>query len=1025
MLDPKHILGQTLGSRYVLVRRIGGGGFADVYEADDLNLNDRVAIKVLKPEFAKRVSIEARIGRKFKHPHVVEIFDMGADQGVPFIVMELLLGRTLDQLIPISVPLMRKFVQEICDALQYAHEQKLVHRDLKLQNIMLVDPGTSHQRFKILDFGIAAQVNAELTLRNATMDGGGTIEYMAPEHLCTGGPPTPQSDIYSIGVILYELLMGRRPFQVAGDSIGATLKRIETEPPPRFREIDPDCEIDSAVESLVLSCLSKNPEIRPATIEEVSDRFLAAFGIEGAGDSCPLVAPIRTQPPSEPPRLTDLPRPEVPLVAASYPEESRPKFNPLIASPANEPRADVRPHDDMPTNHPAKADRHSPPVESATMAPVHRAASGPERGTMLPASPASRSSQADRPSRGDSSGEWQQTMAPGGGRRRATPSSSFDEVSLQNPAPTNRNQFPLLRNAVLVALAVFLTVGSLFALIQRSSAYNRIKRFTDKHEWASAVTDLSQGNFFTHPFIDRSVMLEQVHDQWVEETAEYIKKGKREKAVDQSAEILKRFPDDLKVAEMLEEVAQGIRDDISQAVELEDYPKALGYLSGGSAAAKLAKADPTRFDLTQEKSAIFTTSLTKLRLQLKQKHYVDVLKKGKELQLQFPVEPALTTVLRGAEIGQLIEAGDKLLSTSKSGNPTNNYSAAVAKFTQAMKLRPESDQSHEILLKRATAYYKLAADKLKTGNTNTANNPDVEELLRPALSDLNEVLKGNDSDKEAKKLRSQTYVLRAEYVALPKGDIKLVLDTLDHALTDDPSQPKARDMLSKLCEQQSELGIQNLVQVSNPMNAKPATAESEDKRQQALEHLNDAISAAELAGRFQMTSLKLAATSLYFYRAITLYYQRMPDYKNTLNDLQAYRKQTADYAGSDVKVNVMRVEAMILQAWILSTCPDESFRKPAEAVQTINAADELFKAQKFFPGQEPAEWENIKFHLVRTRAAAAAASGDFNEAVGITNIAMEAVERDSKEWQFHNRALMRYYDRGRPYIDDPKEAYPE
>lgn len=277
-------VGKTLSGRYRLDRLIGYGGFGAVFEAEDLDLADRVAVKVMQSELAGQVRREAVLARRFKHPNAVRVENIGADGETPYIVMELLNGRTLDRLGRLGPDRIRQLVRQIGGALHAAHGQNLVHRDLKPQNIMLVDEDAPTERFVILDFGIAAQIDVQSTLRGATMDGAGTPEYMSPQQLI-GADPTPQTDIYSFGVVLYWLLNGSLPFPCGSNSLVQYYNYVVDHEPPPFRELNPESDVNPAIEELVRQCLAKEPNQRPAGMLELVEAFLridAAEGVFGA-----------------------------------------------------------------------------------------------------------------------------------------------------------------------------------------------------------------------------------------------------------------------------------------------------------------------------------------------------------------------------------------------------------------------------------------------------------------------------------------------------------------------------------------------------------------------------------------------------------------------------------------------------------------------------------------------------------------------------------------------------------------------
>lgn len=280
------LIGRVLDGRYALDEYIDRGGFGAVYRGTDNRLRQNVAVKVGQStrEFMK----EARLAVEVKHNHIVQVTDYGNDSGIAYLVMEYLQGETLEQLFirqgrKLSPDQLRKLVFEIGDALMCAHAENLIHRDLKPRNIILKEyiskSGTTKgiSKFVLFDFGIAAKIDSEGTLKNSARDLSGTIVYMAPEVLRRDSPATQQSDIYAFGVILYQMLTGQVPFpQIDGSQYARSecVRSIVTQPTPRFRDVVPDRKISPAMEEFVLQCLDKDPMRRPQSMEKVRERFL-------------------------------------------------------------------------------------------------------------------------------------------------------------------------------------------------------------------------------------------------------------------------------------------------------------------------------------------------------------------------------------------------------------------------------------------------------------------------------------------------------------------------------------------------------------------------------------------------------------------------------------------------------------------------------------------------------------------------------------------------------------------------------
>ncbi len=249
---------RTLNNRYELQAKIGDGGMAVVYRALDSQLNRIVAVKILRdtfasdPGFLQRFKREAQSAASLSHPNIVNVYDNGQDGDLHYIVMEYIDGTNLKDIIIQEAPLAIKraigITVQICDALGYAHIHNLIHRDIKPQNILIDRSG----RVKVTDFGIAkSQGDATLTQTGITL---GTVHYFSPEQ-AKGENALPQSDIYSIGIVLYEMATGRIPFE-SDNPVALAIKHIE-EPPPSPRRYNPLIPVE--LEKLMLQVLSKNP----------------------------------------------------------------------------------------------------------------------------------------------------------------------------------------------------------------------------------------------------------------------------------------------------------------------------------------------------------------------------------------------------------------------------------------------------------------------------------------------------------------------------------------------------------------------------------------------------------------------------------------------------------------------------------------------------------------------------------------------------------------------------------------------
>ena len=258
--------GIFLGNRYEVIEKIGAGGMADVYKGKDTMLNRYVAIKVLKKEFreddsfVKKFRSEAQAAAGLLHPNVVNVYDVGEDRGLYYMVMELVEGITLKEYIDRKKRLSAREVISIaiqmCSGIEAAHRHHIIHRDIKPQNIIISNDG----KVKVTDFGIARMVTSTTTTTVAM----GSVHYTSPEQ-ARGGYSDEKSDIYSIGITLYEMVTGRVPFN--GEStVEVAMKHLQEEITPPS-ELVPD--IPYSLEQIILKCTQKNSERRYGDVGEL------------------------------------------------------------------------------------------------------------------------------------------------------------------------------------------------------------------------------------------------------------------------------------------------------------------------------------------------------------------------------------------------------------------------------------------------------------------------------------------------------------------------------------------------------------------------------------------------------------------------------------------------------------------------------------------------------------------------------------------------------------------------------------
>ncbi len=291
--------GQIVTDKYELLERIGKGGMGVVFAARHLTLGRKVALKFVRVDcaddatYSKRLRREARIAGALTHENVAQILDLGESDGQPFVVLEFVEGRTIKDLLadegPPGVSRSVSLVRQICRGVQAAHDLGIVHRDLKPANVMLRRDGT----VKVLDFGLAKFERSPLDMEvtaTATAGVGGTPHYMAPEVARGESTGDARADVYAVGVVLYELLSGRRPHE--GDSPNAVLYSVTTQRPPSLGKVKSD--LPPALVAVVDAAIESDPKRRTASINDLLES-LAPWD-ESSPSSASSVEPAPSSP---------------------------------------------------------------------------------------------------------------------------------------------------------------------------------------------------------------------------------------------------------------------------------------------------------------------------------------------------------------------------------------------------------------------------------------------------------------------------------------------------------------------------------------------------------------------------------------------------------------------------------------------------------------------------------------------------------------------------------------------------------
>jgi eukaryotic-like serine/threonine-protein kinase len=315
-----------LNGRYRLISRVGAGGMSVVYKAQDLALGRLVAIKILHPsltgdpQFLERFQREAQAAASLSHPNIVTVHDVGEDGDRHYIVMELVEGDDLKTVIRHWAPLpLNKALDlaiQICDGVGYAHRAGFVHCDVKPQNVLVTQDGWA----KVADFGIARAIS-EATMSRSDL-AWGTPHYFSPEQ-AAGLSATPASDVYAIGVILFEMLTGRLPFE-AGSATALALKHLQDEP-PSITDFNP--AVPLPVAKIVAKVLSKEPAGRYRTANQLG-QILDAYRTSGSEvtGAVPIPTGLSASPIALPAAAAELARTTRPSAVTSYPEEEAAQY---------------------------------------------------------------------------------------------------------------------------------------------------------------------------------------------------------------------------------------------------------------------------------------------------------------------------------------------------------------------------------------------------------------------------------------------------------------------------------------------------------------------------------------------------------------------------------------------------------------------------------------------------------------------------------------------------------------------------
>ncbi len=324
-----------LNNRYRLVSQQGSGGMAVIYRAFDQVLKRPVAIKILRPSlitdpsFLTRFQNEAQNVARLTHPNIVTVHDVGQDRNTHYIVMEFVDGQDLKKLIraeaPFSVGRALNLAIQICAGVGYAHRSGLVHADVKPQNVLVAEGDL----VKVTDFGIA-QALSDAAIGERQKVVWGSPHYFSPEQ-AQGERPTPASDVYSIGIVLFEMLTGRLPF-IGADQQELALAHIK-EPPPRVTEFNPS--VPAQLEQIILKVMSKEPASRYRTADQLG-RILISYQKQGHQTTGDISSPVRAPVSGAPPTVAGVASIAPPAALPGHPAATVAAQQPVVPGPSQQ-----------------------------------------------------------------------------------------------------------------------------------------------------------------------------------------------------------------------------------------------------------------------------------------------------------------------------------------------------------------------------------------------------------------------------------------------------------------------------------------------------------------------------------------------------------------------------------------------------------------------------------------------------------------------------------------------------------------
>ena len=991
MITWNRLEGDLLGDRYRLNRLIGVGGFGAVFEAHDEQLSDRVAVKVVDPQFSKHVRREAVLGRRFKHKNMVHVENICVDSDPPFIVMEFLDGQTLDKLPALSTSQFLTFVREVCSALQKAHEQQLVHRDLKPQNIMLVNgDGAEEPRFVILDFGISAQLGEGDTLRGGTLDGVGTPTYMSPEQF-RGEEPTPQSDIYSFGIILYRLLTGTQPFPFDRASIVDYWRAVQEHEPPGFREVAANCETTPEVEALVQRCLSKSAHDRPGSMQEIADE------LETAHQSHP--------------------------VAFGYLHSIRGSDRPSVPNSDFESKTDEDSGNSVATSRSEKPATIAAPWNAEVTEPESRPRVDDANVDEFEREPTSRS-------------PWDFAQSNSGP---------------QGTPPWQHRNFPASRFAFAVTALIVLLAIAIFPFVQGQRAVAKIDDHLEQHEFKFAARRAGSLNAIERLWIDSAAQRQRIRQAALTHVEQLVDDEEFAAAVRAIRELDETVITLAEQQELFNGIAEQIVETVRSAAEAADFQEAVDF-SKREAVVAVTREDPFELNVPDLKKEILRIGFGQVDRMAKLGRHAPALRRAKSLAKAIPGhQPLDDRIVQETKILNIEEA----LEAANAYLKKKQFSEAIEQFTATLTLQPDPDTTLSVRLELAKAYrswamyghearedcnqvaarFELALQETKQVLQSDPDNKQAESIKLGTYSDCGmfhldcgmqhaERSNGNPTSQVAFDavchFRSARKYLALSSSDKDKSDVaeKLLEQIADEAggqgraRFDEAVNHKkdANNLTNKATERKSTDDEAARLKAEQAVQA--AMDRTDEQFQSAIEYLNVAILADD------------ARLANYYFRGFARSELNRPDYAGAIFDFDRFRQLSEALDPADASLDDEFVflktqglaNALSRLAWMKATCPDDSLRSGKQAVTHAEAALKIIAP--LYEKTPDAPIPRLDFSNARKALAAAfAEQGDFETAIRLSKRTIAELGRKSAEWAAHDEFVRDYYEKQKPFQD--------